>query len=73
MRHLPAYTHHVAFDHLSPQARSHAEPALADVVRAAWQLDSAGDTGNAEDVTRAFAVFTQAVSRLIAAFSETQP
>ena len=33
--------------HLTPQARTHAEPALADVVRTAWQLDAVGDTGNA--------------------------
>jgi hypothetical protein len=60
-------------DHLSPQERSHAEPALADIVRAAWQLDAAGDTGNAEEVGKAFALFTDAVSRLLYAFSATQP
>jgi hypothetical protein len=60
-------------DHLAPQERSHAEPALADVVRTAWQLDAAGDTGNAEEVGRAFTLFTDAVSRLTYAFSATQP
>jgi hypothetical protein len=60
-------------DHLSPQERSHAEPALADVVRTAWQLDAAGDTGNAEEVGKAFALFTDAVSRLLDAFSATRP
>jgi hypothetical protein len=57
--------------HLTPQARGHAEPALADVVRAAWQLDAVGDIGNADEVARTFAAFTQAVSRLIYAFSDT--
>jgi len=60
-------------DHLAPQERSHAEPALADVVRTAWQLDAAGDTGNAEEVGKAFTLFTEAVSRLTDAFSTTQP
>jgi hypothetical protein len=57
--------------HLTPQARTHAEPALADVVRTAWQLDAVGDTGNADEVAKAFAAFTQAVSRLLYAFSDT--
>jgi len=60
-------------DHLAPQERSHAEPALADVVRTAWQLDAAGDTGNAEEVGKAFTLFTDAVSRLTVAFSATPP
>jgi len=57
--------------HLTPQARSHAEPALSDVVRTAWQLDAVGDTGNADEVAKAFTLFTDAVSRLLAAFSTT--
>jgi hypothetical protein len=57
--------------HLQPQARVHAEPALGDVVRTAWQLDAVGDTGNAEEVAKAFASFVQAVSRLLSAFSTT--
>jgi hypothetical protein len=60
-------------DHLGQQERSHAEPALADIVRTAWQLDAAGDTGNAEEVGKAFALFTDAVSRLLDAFSAAQP
>jgi len=60
-------------DHLATQERSHAEPALADVVRTAWQLDAAGDTGNAEEVGKAFTLFTDAVSRLTVAFSATPP
>ena len=60
-------------DHLAPQQRSHAEPALADVVRTAWRLDAAGDTGNAEEVGKAFTLFTDAVSRLTGAFAATQP
>jgi hypothetical protein len=58
---------HVA--HLSAQARGTAEPALGDVVRTAWLLDSVGDTGNAADVGRAFSAFSLAVSRLLDAFS----
>jgi hypothetical protein len=60
-------------NHLAPEARSHAEPALADVVRTAWQLDAVGDTGNADDVAKAFTAFTQAVARLLYGFSGTQP
>jgi hypothetical protein len=60
-------------NHLAPEARSHAEPALADVVRTAWQLDAVGDTGNADDVAKAFAAFTQAVARLLYGFTGTQP
>jgi hypothetical protein len=57
---------HVA--HLAVRERSSAEPALADVVRTAWLLDSVGDTGNGEDVARAFSAFDAAVTRLLAAF-----
>jgi hypothetical protein len=57
---------HVA--HLGVRERGMAEPALADVVRTAWQLDSVGDTGNSEDVARAFTAFDGAVTRLLAAF-----
>ena len=58
--------------HLPLQARAHAEPALSDVVRTAWQLDAVGDTGNADEVSKAFALFTDAVSRLLYAFSGGQ-
>jgi hypothetical protein len=44
-----------------------AEPALG-FVRTAWLLDSVGDTGNAEQVGRAYTAFVLAVSRLLAAF-----
>jgi hypothetical protein len=57
---------HVA--HLGMRERGTAEPALADVVRTAWLLDSVGDTGNGEEVARAFTVFDAAVTRLLAAF-----
>ena len=60
-------------NHLAPEARSHAEPALVDVVRTAWQLDAVGDTGNADDVAKAFAAFTQAVARALYGFTGTQP
>jgi hypothetical protein len=55
--------------HLAVAARGAAEPALADVVRSAWMLDAAGDTGNAEDVGRAFTAFSASVSRLLDAFA----
>jgi hypothetical protein len=54
--------------HLEARERVHAEPALADVVRTAWLLDQVGDTGNADEVGRAFTAFDAAVSRLLAAF-----
>jgi hypothetical protein len=54
--------------HLGPRERVHAEPALADVVRTAWLLDQVGDTGNADEVSRAFTAFDAAVTRLLAAF-----
>ena len=57
---------HVA--HLGVRERGTAEPALADVVRTAWLLDAVGDTGNGEDVARAFSAFDAAVSRLLEAF-----
>jgi len=58
---------HVA--HLDQRARGAAEPAILDLVRAAWLLDSVGDNGNREAVERAFAAFSDAASRLLAAFS----
>jgi hypothetical protein len=57
---------HVA--HLGVRERGVAGPALADVVRTAWLLDSVGDTGNGEEVARAFTAFDAAVTRLLTAF-----
>ena len=44
------------------------EPALRDLVRAAWLLDAAGDGGNRQDVEQAFRTFSDAVTRTLAAF-----
>ncbi len=55
--------------HLDTRARGTAEPAIVDVVRTAWLLDSVGDSGNREAVERAFGTFGEAVSRLLGAFS----
>jgi hypothetical protein len=49
-----------------------AEPALRDVVRASWLLDSVGDAGNRQNVEQAFATFSTAVTQTLAAFAETQ-
>ena len=57
---------HVA--HLGVRERGAAEPALADVVRTAWLLDSVGDTGNGDEVARAYTAFDAAVTRLLTAF-----
>jgi hypothetical protein len=54
--------------HLAARERVHAEPALADVVRTSWLLDQVGDTGNADEVGRAYRAFDAAVSRLLEAF-----
>ena len=54
--------------HLAARERVDAEPALADVVRTAWLLDQVGDSGNADEIGRAFTAFDAAVSRLLAAF-----
>jgi len=58
--------------HLAANARGAAEPALADVVRTAWLLDAAGDTGNAEEVGRAFMAFSESVARLLDAFAASR-
>jgi hypothetical protein len=55
--------------HLDARARGSAEPAIVDVVRTAWLLDSVGDSGNREAVERAFGTFGEAVTRLLGAFS----
>jgi hypothetical protein len=55
--------------HLAPRARDAADPAIVDVVRTAWLLDSVGDTGNRDAVGRAYTAFAAAVSKLLDAFA----
>ena len=55
--------------HLSPRARGAADPAIVDVVRTAWLLDSVGDTGNRDAVDRAHTAFALAVSKVLDAFA----
>jgi hypothetical protein len=45
-----------------------AEPALQDLVRAAWRLDAVGDAGNRQEIEQAFAVFNAALARTLEAF-----
>jgi hypothetical protein len=59
---------HVA--HLSPEKRDAAEPALTRVVRGAWLLDAAGDTGNRAQVEAAYSAFKAAVTDALAAFGD---
>ncbi len=54
---------------LPPSRRSRVAPAVIDVVRSAWMLDSAGDMGNREQVTSAYEAFARAVSKLQSAFT----
>jgi hypothetical protein len=49
-------------------ARDLAEPALQEVVRAAWRLDSVGDLGNRQQVEEASARFSAAVTAVLTAF-----
>jgi hypothetical protein len=61
---------HVA--HLAADSRLAGEAALRDVVRTAWLLDSVGDAGNRQEVERAHAAFTAAVSRALTAFADAR-
>lgn len=54
--------------HLTRIDRDAAEPALREVVRLAWLLDAAGDTGNRQQVEAAFAAFSAAVTAVAEAF-----
>ena len=49
-------------------ARDLAEPALQEVVRAAWRLDSVGDLGNRQQVEDASTRFSAAVTAVLTAF-----
>ena len=49
-------------------ARDLAEPALQEVVRAAWRLDSVGDLGNRQQVEEASTRFSAAVTAVLTAF-----
>jgi hypothetical protein len=54
--------------HLSPAARESAEPAVQQVVRFAWLLDSFGDVGNRQQLEAAYAAFADAVGSVVQAF-----
>jgi hypothetical protein len=54
--------------HLSPDKRDAGEPALTRVVRTAWLLDAAGDTGNRAQIEAVYASFKAAVADALAAF-----
>jgi hypothetical protein len=58
--------------HLASDKKLSGEPALRDVVRTAWLLDSVGDAGNRQDVEQAYAAFTAAVSQTLTAFAESR-
>jgi hypothetical protein len=57
---------HVA--HLAPEKRDAAEPALTRIVRGAWLLDAAGDTGNRAQIEAVYTSFKTAVADALAAF-----
>jgi hypothetical protein len=57
---------------LPAKGRLAAGTTLRDVVRTAWLLDSVGDAGNRQDVERAYAAFTAAVTQTLTAFAETR-
>jgi hypothetical protein len=54
--------------HLSPSAREIGEPAMQEVVRLAWLLDSFGDVGNRQQLERAYELFAAAVADVGKAF-----
>jgi hypothetical protein len=58
--------------HLAPGKRLEAEPALREVVRTAWLLDSVGDAGNRQEIEKAYVAFAGAVSRTLTAFAESR-
>lgn len=58
---------------LSAGRRSQAQPAVVDLVRAAWMLDAYGDMGNRQQIAGAYAVFASAFSKLEKAFNRAAP
>jgi hypothetical protein len=54
--------------HLSSIDRDAAEPVLREVVRLAWLLDAAGDTGNRQQVEAAAAAFGSAITAVAELF-----
>jgi hypothetical protein len=53
---------------LSPEKRKIAEPAIAKLVRAAYLLDAFGDIGNKQQISEAYAKFTEAENAIRGAF-----
>ena len=56
-------------DAVSPDRRDMAAPAIREIVRLAWLIDAAGDTGNRQQLVAAHDAFSSAVTQLVAAFS----
>ena len=54
---------------LAPARRAAGGSAITRVVRTAWLLDAFGDLGNRQQITEAYAIFTAAVSDVVAAFT----
>lgn len=59
----------VQADTLPPARRSRVAPAVIELVRAAWMLDSYGDMGNRQQISAAYVSFSRAVTKLAAAFT----
>ncbi len=57
-------------DTLPPAKQKIAQPAIAQLVRSAYLLDAFGDLGNKQQVVDAFALFTAAVTDILASFPE---
>jgi hypothetical protein len=53
---------------LSPENRKIAEPAIAKLVRSAYLLDAFGDIGNKQQISEAYAKFTEAENAIRGAF-----
>ncbi len=55
-------------DTLPPEKQKIAQPAIAQLIRSAYLLDAFGDLGNKQQVVDAFALFTAAVTDILASF-----
>jgi len=56
---------------LTPERRRIAEPAIAKLVRAAYLLDAFGDIGNKQQISEAYAKFTEAEADIHGAFPQS--
>jgi hypothetical protein len=55
-------------EHIGAGAQRTAEPAIQDVVRAAWRIDAVGDLGNRQQIEDAYARLSAAVTAVLSAF-----